>query len=75
MTLWWALERLDGPDDPDGSPSPPVIANQTPILARDSSLTRDPWSPCCALEGRVPLSGRELVLRAKFEQKRDACQG
>ena len=26
MTLWWALERLDGPDDPDGSPSPPVGA-------------------------------------------------
>ena len=36
MTLWWPL---DGPDDPDGSPSPPTVLQITDPMGRVVTAT------------------------------------
>jgi len=41
MTLWWPL---DGPDDPDGSPSPPTVTVYS-LLAVDAIRVVDRLVP------------------------------
>ena len=39
MTLWWPL---DGPDDPDGSPSPPTVTVYSLLTVRPTGAAPPP---------------------------------
>ena len=45
MTLWWPL---DGPDDPDGSPSPPTVTVYSLLTVRPTAA-----APPQTEDGRV----------------------
>ena len=66
MTLWWPL---DGPDDPDGSPSPPTVTVYSLLTVRPTGAAPPPTGAAPPLDRLVPVldqpesQGRPTILR------------